>query len=329
VLLMLRCSNLEVIMPKVETGPSTAYPRPSSFLSLMSGWVQQGVESFFATQRLLIDLAMRQNSAAMKTLRDALTDREHSPVAIVTELAVEGTANFVEAQRILLDMAQQENEIIMTGVKERVSGFATAVGATEGMRRTIDTFIEMQQDFLTIASKQTQSWLKEVQAGKGYEGSHMIEMARQAMDNFVRAQKKFLDVVSEETNKTLSGKYETAASTMKKTEMSKLAREAANALLDAQKRLLDVAGQQMKANLHAANQTMEMLKPLGRIPIANLTGEGVRSFVDAEKALIDNMVMKPLEKTAKAATPTKTTTTRTVRRRVRRKRVVKAAGAGA
>lgn len=313
-------------MPRVERGPSTAYPRPSSFLSLMSGWVQQGVESFFATQRLLIDLAMRQNAAAMKTLRDALTDREHSPVAIITELAVEGTSNFVEAQRILLDLVKQENEIVMTGVKERVGGFATAVGATEAFRRTVDTFIDMQHDFLTIASKQTQNWLKEVQAGKGYDGSHMIELARLSMDNFVRAQKKFLDVVADETNKTLTGKHDAATAATKRTEMSKLARDAANALLDAQKKLLDVAGQQMKVNFQAADKTVEMLKPLGLIPLATMTGEGMKTIVDAEKELIDTMV-KPLEKARGAAAGA--TTTRTVRKRhIRRRKVVaKAAGA--
>lgn len=310
-------------MPRVERAPSTAYSRPSSILSLMSGWVQQGVESFFATQRLLIDLAMRQNTAMMKTLREALTDREHSPVAIITELAVEGTSNFVEAQRILLDLAQQENEIVMTGVKERVSGLAAAVGTTEAFRRTVNTFVDMQHEFLTIASKQTQSWLKEVQAGRGYDGGHLIELARQAMDNFVRSQKKFLDVVSDETNKTLTGKHDLAATT-KRTEMSKLARDAANAFLEAQKKLLDVAGQQVKVNLHAADQTVEMLKPLGRIPFANLTGEGMKTIVDAEKELIDTMV-KPLEKQK----PT-TTKTRTVRkRRIRRRRVVTKAAAGA
>lgn len=315
-------------MPRVERAPSTAYPRPSSFLSLMSGWVQQGVESFFATQRLLIDLAMRQNAAAMKTLRDALTDREHSPVAIITELAVEGTSNFVEAQRILLDLVKQENEIVMTGVRERVGGFATAVGATETFRRTVDTFIDMQHDFLTIASKQTQNWLKEVQAGKGYDGSHMIELARMSMDNFVRAQKKFLDVVADETNKTLTGKHDAAAMTMKRTEMSKLARDAANALLDAQKKLLDVAGQQMKVNLQAADKTMEMLKPIGQIPLATMTGEGMKTIVDAEKELIDTMV-KPLEKSR--ASMKSATTTRTVRKRhIRRRKVVaKSAGVGA
>jgi hypothetical protein len=135
--------------------------------------------------------------------------------------------------------------------------------------------------------------------------------------------------VADETNKTLTGKHDPVATNMKRTEMSKLARDAANALLDAQKKLLDVAGQQMKVNFQAANQTMEMLKPLGRIPIASLTGDGMRTFVEAEREMVDNMV-KPLEK-MKNPEKKGTTTTRTVRkRRIRRRRVVaKAAGANA
>ena len=90
-------------------------PRPSSFVSLLSGWVQQAMESFFATQRILIDVAMRQNASTMKAMRDTLTDPENSPTSMLTELAVEGTSNFVESQRILLDLAKEENELIFNG----------------------------------------------------------------------------------------------------------------------------------------------------------------------------------------------------------------------
>ncbi|MGZ4839483.1 MAG: hypothetical protein ACXVZR_13115, partial [Terriglobales bacterium] len=69
-------------MPKETKTRPAAHPRPSSLLSLLTGWVQQGVENFFATQRVLVDVAMRQNAVAMKTLRDGLSDPEHSPLAI-------------------------------------------------------------------------------------------------------------------------------------------------------------------------------------------------------------------------------------------------------
>src|SRR5512146_2319068 len=118
---MLQCSNTEVSMPRNGKARPTKEPPASTFLSLLSGWVQQGVESFFATQRVLIEGAMRQNGMAMKSLRESLSDPEHSPLALFTELAVEGTSSFVEAQRILLKLAQQENDLIAGAVTERVS----------------------------------------------------------------------------------------------------------------------------------------------------------------------------------------------------------------
>lgn len=229
-------------MPReMKTGP-TKHTTPSSFLSLVAGWVQQGVESFFATQRVLVDVAMRQNAIAMKSLREGLSDPDHSPVAILTELAVEGTSSFVEAQRILLNLAQEENELLMNGIKERVAGSTAAVATTDMVRRSLDTFIAMQQDFLKITSKQTIGWLEAVKHGKGYESTHLVELARHSMENFVTTQKKFLDIIAQETTKASTAKAHPLTKA-KATEMSKMAREATNAFIEAQKKMLDVVGQ--------------------------------------------------------------------------------------
>src|SRR5437660_8474089 len=64
---------------------------------------------------------------------------EHSPLDILTELAVEGTSSLVEAQRALLNLAQQENDIILNGVKERIGGFLPAVAMTDLVRRSLET----------------------------------------------------------------------------------------------------------------------------------------------------------------------------------------------
>jgi hypothetical protein len=269
---------------------TTTHPNPSSFFTLVTGWMQQGVESFFATQRILVDLAMRQNLNLMKTLRDDLADPKRSPMIMLTELAAEGTNTFIETQRILLDLAHNEAEIMLGGVKERVHESAPAVAMTELIRRSMGTFITMQQDFLSTASKQATHWLQAVKAGKPYDGDHMIEMAREAMDHFVHAQKKFLDVIAEETSHATSERPIKNGKT-KRTDISKLANEAANAFLEAQKKLLDVAGRQMNVNLQVAGRALEMVKPF-RLPLAALTGEGLRTFVDAEKALIDNMMKR-------------------------------------
>ncbi len=272
-------------MPREKPGPTT-HNHPSSFLTLLSGWVQQGVESFFATQRILVDLAMRQNAVAMKSIREGFSDPEHSPIEILTELAVEGTSSFIEAQRILLNLAQEENNILLNAVKERTGDVVPAAAATDLLRRSIDTFIGMQLEFLKITSKQTTDWLEETRKGK-VGSSHLVDLARHSMETFVQAQKKFLDVVAQETAHMTSGQKPKLG---KKTELSKLAREASNAFIEAQKKLLDIAGQQMNVNLKIATRTLEWMNPARLLPMANLTGEGIKSFVDAEKALIGTMV---------------------------------------
>jgi len=266
---------------------------PSSFLSLLSGWVQQGVESFFATQRVLVDVAMRQNAILMKNFREMLTDPDNCPTTMMTELVVEGTSSFIEAQHILLNLVQEENDLIMKGVKERVSGSTTAAATSDLIRRSINTFVGMQQEFLRTTKKQTIAWLEDVNTGKAFTGSHLVDAAREGMDTFVLTQKKFLDIISEESSRALSGK---APEKVKKTELSKLAHEGVNAFVEAQKKLLDVAGQQMNVNLNVATRAAGLLNPARLIPMANITGEGVRNFVEAEKALIDSMVKPHVEK---------------------------------
>lgn len=282
-------------MPQ-DTHEPMAHARPSSLVSLLSGWVQQGMESFFATQRILVDVAMRQNAAAMKAMRESLSDPDHSPAALLTELAVEGTANYIDAQRILLDLVQQENDLLMEGVKERVAGSNPLSAMVNLVRRSVDGFVDMQQEFLTMAGKHSQVWMDNAKHGKLYDRDHLVEVAREGMENFVNAQKKFLDVIAEET--TLATSDKPHLKNVKKTDVAVLARESANALVDAQKKLLDVASAQMKANLKIANRSADMLAPF-RLPIAKLTNEGVKTFVDAEKAMIDSM----MKRTHKAAAP--------------------------
>src|SRR3974390_1825843 len=110
--------------------PTKAKPEPpsrtreSSPVSLLSEWVRQGTESFFATQRILLDLVMRQNANTMGAVRERLANLRSAPVAALTELAGEGMSNFIAAQRVLLHLAQRENEIVMNGVKERAGAIA-------------------------------------------------------------------------------------------------------------------------------------------------------------------------------------------------------------
>ncbi len=125
-------------MRETTRSETVRHPRESSFISLLSGWAQQGVQSYFATQRILLDLAMRQNASVIHAVRDRLSDPHHSPTAILTEVAGEGVQNLIHAQQVLADLIQRQNEIVMTGVKERVGGPAIAFAAIDLLRRTVD-----------------------------------------------------------------------------------------------------------------------------------------------------------------------------------------------
>jgi hypothetical protein len=273
--------------------------RESSFINLLSGWVQQGVENFFATQRVLVDLAMRQNGTVIDVLREKLTAPDFQPVAVAKEFAGEGMANFIEGQKLLLSMAQRENEILATGIKERVGGFAVTDALINTIHRSIDAYVEMQLEYLKAAGKQVHERLAAVKAGEEYEGETLVELARGGLENFVQAQKKFLHVVAEETSK-LTGFKEVAVSKAKKTEMTKLAQEAADTFIDAQKKLMDVAARQIHVTLKTAGTAAKMMPSVPYREIPDLTREGFRSFVEAEKAVIESVTRRPAPKSATA-----------------------------
>jgi len=285
-------------MATMEHESTRTHPKESSFVSILSGWAQQGVQTFFTTQRILLDLAMKQNANVLQAVRQQLSDPHHSPTALLSEVAGEGVSNFIEGQKVLLNLGQQQNELLMNGVKERVGDWPAAHAVTDLLRRSLDTFITMQQEFLKIAGKQTHTWVEATKHGKPYQGEQLMDLARQGMENFVKAQKEFLDVIAEETAKATSGKHTNGADKkMKKTELAELARQASESFIDAQKKLADVAGQQLNSNLKTAGKAAELFTPFPFLPLAELTREGVKSYVEAQKALMDVLM--------KSATPPK------------------------
>ncbi len=270
----------------------STHSKDQSVVSVLSGWAQQGVQTFFATQRILLDLAMRQNANVMHVLRQQLSDPNHSPATILSEMAGAGMNHFFEGQKVLLDLGKQQNELLMNGAKERVGDCPRRHATIDLLRRSIDPVLHMQQEFLKIADKQTHAWVEAVKSGKPYQPEHAVDLARESMENFVKAQKQFLDVIADETAKATGAKRTEGVKKMKKTELSEIARKATESFIDAQKKLVDVAGEQMNANAKTAGKALELLRPLPFLPLAELTREGVKSYVDAQRALMD-VIVKP------------------------------------
>lgn len=285
-------------MPNMKT---ETHPRESSFMSIMAGWAEQGVQSIFATQRILLDLAMRQNEHVMHALREQLNDPEYCPAAIVSEAAGDGVSNFIAGQKLLLELGKQQHEILMEGIKERVGGWPAAQAMTGLLQRSVETFIHMQHEFLNIAGRGTHGWVEAAKEGKPYEYEHLVTMAREGLENFMKTQKRFVDVISEEAAKSKGKGGEEPMRKMKKTELTELAKQATESFIEAQKSLIDLAGKQVNANVKTAGKAAKLLRPFPFEPFAEMTREGVKSYVDAQKALMNTVVKPVAEHKAKPA----------------------------
>ena len=254
--------------PAVKHESPRTHPRESTVVSLLSGWAQQGAQTLFATQRILIDLAMRQNASVMHAIREQLSDPHHSPTAILSEVAEDGLTNFLEGQKVLLELGKQQNEILMTRCQRTGWETGRAHALTDLLRRSVETFIEMQEEYLKIAGKQTHTWVEAAKAGKPYQPEHVVDLAREGMENFVKAQKRFLDVIAEETAKATGDKHTNGAGKKtKQTELSELARKATESFIEAQKRLVDIAGRQVNANVKTAGKTVDTAEAVSVSPI--------------------------------------------------------------
>ncbi len=288
----------------------TVSDREPNPISMLAGWLRQGTESFFASQRILMDLVMRQNAHTFSAFQERIVTARNVAGTAATEMAGEGISNFIAAQRVLLNLAQRQNEILTTAVQERTGQWAPVTAVTDLVSRGVDTVIGMQQHFLTMAARQTDEWIDAAKSGEPFEGIHLTALARESMETFVRSQKKFLDVLAEETAVATgksNGKVHTAS---KKTELTELARQSAEAYIDAQKKLLDVATQQFKVNDKTAREALEAMNPLPLETLGQLTKHAIEGFVESQNAWLDLMV-KPKHQAPKAhAAPPKPKQTR-------------------
>jgi hypothetical protein len=293
---MLQCSKQGVIFMPEKTAPV----REPSPVAMLAGWLRQGTENFFASQRILMDLVMRQNAHTISAFQGRLVEARNVAGTAVTEMAGEGISNFIAAQRVLLNLAQRQNEIVNTAVQERTGQWAPVAAVTDLFSRGVDTVIGMQQHFLNLAARQADEWIDAAKSGEPFEGIHLTALARESVETFVRSQKKFLDVLAEETahatGQEHNGKGHAAA---RKTHLAELARQSAEAYVDAQKKLLDVATQQLKVNAKTAREALNAMNPLPMETIGELAKNAMEGFFESQQALL-NLVVKPPQQASKA-----------------------------
>src|ERR1700690_3182871 len=109
----------------------------STPVSILANWARQGMESFVATQKILLDLTAQQNSLALGFVRERVNFSPLRPLTGMVELAGQGLAGFVAAQKILLDLAAEENALVLYGVRDGLALSGTAAAMTDAMREGV------------------------------------------------------------------------------------------------------------------------------------------------------------------------------------------------
>ena len=191
--------------PKSTTGAKGSGPA-----STLANWARQGMESFVATQKILLDLVAQQNSLALGFVRERVNFSPLRPLTGMVELTGQGITNFVAAQKILLDLAAEENALVLCGVKDGLGLSGTAAAMTDAVRDGVKAFVGMQKKFLDMVDEQTKAAVGALTEGKPYEGKSLAEVTRQGLENFISTQKKFLDLVTEATQPQVPSRVRSA-----------------------------------------------------------------------------------------------------------------------
>ena len=89
-------------------------------VSQLAGWARQGIDSFVAAQKILLDLTAQQNALVIGMLRENLSKPLLWPGEAIATIADKGVQNISAAGKILLDLAGDGTELVVDRVKEAV-----------------------------------------------------------------------------------------------------------------------------------------------------------------------------------------------------------------
>lgn len=258
-------------------------------------WARQGIESFVAAQKILLDLTAQQNSLLIGMIRERLSEPGFQPGMALARMADKGVENFTTAGKILLDFAAGETGLMVDGVKKGLKLPAAVGGAAELFRHRVETLIGLQKRLLDAAAEQTHVATESYREGKGLRALEGVtEFARRGMEDFVETEKEFLDLATEEVSTALRGGKEAREPGDRSKIVSKLAREGVEKYIDAQKKLLELAIQQFEAKGEVERPEA---RKKARTSFAELTEKSVHNIVAAQKSLMD-LAIKPMRKGA-------------------------------
>ncbi len=277
-------------------------PRASPPSNPLMGWARQGIESFVAAQKIVLDLAAQENSLVFGVVREQFGKPLFRPGETLAEIADNGIKNATTAGKILLDLAAGEAALVVDSVKEGLPLPVPAAATVEVVRHRLDTLVGMQKRLLDVAAGETHAVAESYRQGQGLmAGAKVAEMARRGIEAFVDSEKKFLDLATHEVSAATNGSKPHAKPRERMEVLTKLARVGAERYMEAQKGLLELAIEQFETISKASGERKAAIrKPLQR-SWGELTETSVKNLVAAEKSLL-NLAMKPRKGTAREET---------------------------
>jgi hypothetical protein len=287
----------------VKIGESENAPSP---VNALAGWARQGIDSFMAAQKILLDLMGQQNALVIGMVRERLSKAGVPAGDAIAKNADHAVRSLTDAGKILLDLAASETELVVEGVKEAVPLPATASALANLLRHRVMTLINLQTRLLESAAEQTHEAIASYREGKGLmaTGASAAELARRGIESFVETEKKFLDLAADEVSMATHGEkngdgHKPARARYKV--LAELARESGEKYIQAQKKLLDLAVEQMESAGKSNGKHGESARDEARTSWRDLSEKNVRNFVTAQKSLIELVTKPPAKPRAKAA----------------------------
>ena len=286
----------------VKTKESENAPSP---VSQLAGWARQGIDSFMAAQKILLDLVGQQNTLVIGMMRERLSKPSVPAGAAIAKNADYAVQGLTDAGKILLDLAASGTELVVNGMKEAVPLPATASALTNVLRHRVMTLIDLETRLLKNVAEQTHVAVESYREGKGLKatGASLADMAREGIESFVETEKRFLDLAADEVSAATRADgngHKTARERYKV--LTHLAREGGEKYIDAQKKLLHLAIEQMESAGKTNVKHSESVLDEARTSWRELSEKTVRNFVTAQKSLMD-LVKKTPSKPAAKPTP--------------------------
>jgi molybdenum-dependent DNA-binding transcriptional regulator ModE len=226
----------------------------------------EGISNFIAAQRVLLNLAQRQNEILTTVVKERTGGS--APVTAVTDLFSRGVDTVIGMQQHFLSLAARQADEWIDATKngEPFEGIHLTALARESM----ETFVRSQKKFLDVLAEETAH-----ATGKGTNGhtaarkTEIAELARQSAEAYIDAQKKLLDVATQQLKVSAKTAREAinAMNPLPAETLGELARHTVDGFVESQQALLNLV---MKPRHQApkAEAAVERAKPVRKRPAA-------------------------------------------------------------